>query len=164
MARITPILKNVAAFLDMLAFSEGTIKYGNDDGYNVIVGGSLFDDYSDHPRIKVYEKKDEFIHNNKKDYSTAAGRYQLLSKYFNPYKKVLLLPDFSPVSQDKIAIQMIKEQGALKLVIDGKIEQAIANCSNIWASLPGAGYGQHEHKLTILLNKFVEYGGKLYGS
>ena len=28
----------------------------------------------------------------------------------------------------------------------GDIRQAIDRCSNIWASLPGAGYGQFEHK------------------
>ncbi|CBJ42529.1 protein of unknown function [Ralstonia solanacearum CFBP2957] len=25
------------------------------------------------------------------------------------------------------------------------MREAIAKCKNIWASLPGAGYGQHEH-------------------
>ena len=28
----------------------------------------------------------------------------------------------------------------------GDIRQAIDRCNNIWASLPGAGYGQFEHK------------------
>ena len=28
----------------------------------------------------------------------------------------------------------------------GDIRQAIDRCSNIWASLPGAGYGQFRHK------------------
>ena len=41
---------NRKAFLDMIAFSEGTIKYGDQNGYNVIVGGILFDSYKDHPR------------------------------------------------------------------------------------------------------------------
>ena len=27
----------------------------------------------------------------------------------------------------------------------GDIRQAIDRCENIWASLPGAGYGQFEH-------------------
>ena len=30
----------------------------------------------------------------------------------------------------------------------GDIRQAIDRCSNIWASLPGAGYGQFEIALT----------------
>ena len=33
----------------------------------------------------------------------------------------------------------------------GDIRQAIDRCSNIWASLPGAGYGQFEHRLTAWL-------------
>ena len=33
----------------------------------------------------------------------------------------------------------------------GDIRQAIDRCSNIWASLPGAGYGQFEHKADGLI-------------
>ena len=44
------------AFLDMLAWSEG-IWYRTSEtrnhGYDVIVGGELFTDYSDHPRKLV---------------------------------------------------------------------------------------------------------------
>ena len=35
----------------------------------------------------------------------------------------------------------------------GDIRQAIDRCSNIWASLPGAGYGQFEHKADNLITK-----------
>ena len=41
----------------------------------------------------------------------------------------------------------------------GDIRQAIDRCSNIWASLPGAGYGQFEHKADSLIAKFKEAGG-----
>ena len=41
----------------------------------------------------------------------------------------------------------------------GDIRQAIDRCSNIWASLPGAGYGQFEHKADSLDCKFKEAGG-----
>ena len=40
----------------------------------------------------------------------------------------------------------------------GDIRQAIDRCSNIWASLPGAGYGQFEHKADSLIAKFKESG------
>ena len=62
----------IKAFLDLIAFSEGT-KGKGDNGYNVIVGGDLFSDYTDHPRKKVYIKSID-------NYSTAAGRYQILSR------------------------------------------------------------------------------------
>ena len=38
----------------------------------------------------------------------------------------------------------------------GDIRQAIDRCSNIWASLPGAGYGQFEHKADSLIAKFKQ--------
>ena len=44
------------AFLDMLAWSEGTDngrQKTRNHGYDVIVGGELFTDYSDHPRKLV---------------------------------------------------------------------------------------------------------------
>ena len=50
--------------------------------------------------------------------------------------------------------------GALPMIDRGDIRQAIDRCSNIWASLPGAGYGQFpEHKADSLIAKFKEAGG-----
>ena len=43
-------------------------------------------------------------------------------------------------------MQQIKERGALPMIDRGDIRQAIDRCSNVWASLPGAGYSQFEHK------------------
>ena len=40
---------------------------------------------------------------------------------------------------------------ALYLIDRGDIRWAIDRCSNIWASLPGAGYGQFEHKADSLI-------------
>ncbi|HFT7677537.1 MULTISPECIES: glycoside hydrolase family 104 protein [Citrobacter] len=143
------------AFLDMLAWSEGTDndrQPTKNHGYDVIVGGALFSDYSDHPRQLVDLPR-------LKIKSTAAGRYQLLARYWDAYRKQLGLKDFSPASQDAVALQQIKERRALELIDSGDIRQAIDRCSNIWASLPGAGYGQFEHKADNLIAKFKEAGG-----
>jgi muramidase (phage lysozyme) len=133
------------AFLDMIAFSEGTstIK-DSDNGYNVVVGGTLFKGYADHPRIAVKLNKKGLV-------STAAGRYQILSRYYDHYKKQLHLVDFGHDSQDKIAIQLINECHALDDIDQGRIREAIEKCRSRWASLPGAGYGQHEHSVDTLL-------------
>ena len=57
-------------------------------------------------------------------------------------------------------MQQIKERGALPMIDHrGDIRQAIDRCSNIWASLPGAGYGQFEHKADSLIAKFKKAGG-----
>ncbi|MEX5411263.1 lysozyme [Atlantibacter subterranea] len=143
------------AFLDMLAWSEGTDKPGQptrNRGYDVIVGGTLFNNYADHPRKMIDLPRLRIK-------STAAGRYQLLARYWDAYRKQLGLKDFSPASQDAVALQQIKERRALELIDSGNIRQAIDRCSNIWASLPGAGYGQYEHKVEDLLKKFREAGG-----
>lgn len=146
--------QNEKAFLDMIAISEGTstIK-ASENGYNVIVGGKLFQGYTDHPR--------KLVKLNEKLSSTAAGRYQLLSRYYDAYKKSLRLPDFSPASQDAIALQQIKECRALDDVRAGRFVEAVDKCKRIWASLPGAGYGQHENKIEKLQIAYLDAGGTL---
>ncbi len=142
------------AFLDVLAWSEGTDNWRQktrNHGYDVIVGGELFTDYSYYPR--------KLVTLNPKLKSTGAGRYQLLSRWWDAYRKQLGLKDFSPKSQDAVALQQIKERGALPMIDRGDIRQAIDRCSNIWASLPAAGYGQFEHKADSLIAKFKEAGG-----
>lgn len=149
---------NIGAFLDMLAVSEigRAMLKESDDGYNVIVGsrpGSLitFSDYSKHPNRRIEWKPGEF--------STAAGRYQILYRYWPHYRQLLKLPDFGPESQDAYAVQQIKEQRAYRDVIEGRILSAMRKCRNIWASLPGAGYGQHENKADNLVAAYKESGG-----
>lgn len=154
MARTKNLSKNMNAFLDMISFSEGTDIKGSDDGYNVLVGGGLFHDYSRHPGNRIWIPS---INN----YSTAAGRYQILRRYAPHYIYILDLPDFGPESQDKIAIRLIGECKAINDVDVGDIVSAIEKCSSRWASFPGNSYGQRQEKIEALLIKFVEKGGKL---
>ncbi|HHT0933713.1 glycoside hydrolase family 24 protein [Serratia sp. IR-2025] len=160
---VMKISNNLRAFLDMLAWSEGTSTSPatKNNGYDVIVTGAdkkpeVFTDYSDHPFNKGRPSK---VINSKGLTSNASGRYQFMLRDWAHYKGLLNLPDFSPSSQDKWAIQLIKERRALPDIEAGNIVQAINNCRNIWASLPGAGYGQFEHKLDRLIAKFKDAGG-----
>jgi muramidase (phage lysozyme) len=141
----------------MLAVSEigPALLTISDNGYNVLVGSTpakplLFTSYADHPNVY-----------NKVANSTAAGRYQLLHRFWQPYRDLLVLPDFSPDSQDAVALQQIKERHAIDDIEAGMVANAISKCANIWASLPGAQYGQHENKLSVLLAAFVNAGGTL---
>ena len=119
-------------------------------GYDVIVGGELFTDYSDHPR--------KLVTLNPKLKSTGADATSFFPVGGMPTASSL--PErLSPKSQDAVALQQIKERGALLMIDRGDIRQAIDRCSNIWASLPGAGYGQFEHKADSLIAKFKEAGG-----
>lgn len=155
MQALTP---NQRAFLDMIAWSEigPALLRESDNGYNVLVGSTpehpdLFESYADHPNQLIT------LPNGIE--STAAGRYQLLYRWWVPYKRLLNLPDFSPDSQDAVAIQQIRERGALGLIDAGAIDEAIAHCSNIWASLPGNTYGQHENAAAALRQAYAAAGG-----
>lgn len=169
MPRITPVQAgghNVCAYLDMLAVAEigPAMLAASDDGYDVLVGslpGAIqrFDDYTYHP----LPLSSDAIRYAPGLYSTAAGRYQILSRYWRHYAEQLGLKDFGPVSQDRYAIQQIKEQRALGDVKAGRLRKAVKKCANIWASLPGAGYGQHEHAMETLIEAFQAAGGRLDG-
>lgn len=149
---------NRRAFLDMIAYSEigPALLAVSDNGYNVIVGSTaakpdLFTSYADHPR-KLVQLRPGLA-------STAAGRYQLLARYFDVYKAQLGLPDFSQDSQDAIAIQQIRERAALPLIDAGEFQLAVARCSNLWASLPGSNYGQHVNQIAQLEAAYTAAGG-----
>ena len=144
---------NRKAFLDMIAWSEigPALLARSDNGYNVLVGGKLFEGYTDHPRVKVLVRPGLW--------STAAGRYQILARFFDAYREQLALPDFGRDSQDAIAMQMIKECKALADIDEGRIESAIKKCRSRWASFPGAGYNQPENKITKLLDAYISAGG-----
>lgn len=145
---------NLCALLDTIAMCEGTaqIEHG-DDGYRVLVGGNLFNSYADHPRIHVKVRQGLW--------STAAGRYQILERTYNACAKELAITDFTPISQDKIAIKLIRDCGAIPLIEAGNLELAVARIAHIWASLPGAGYGQRERSTSAVKNYYVQAGGTI---
>ena len=138
------------AFLDMLAWSEGLITDVRKPEIMVmtsLLGGELFTG-ADHPHQLSL---------------CSINRRRTLPASFPRWSgclpQQLGLKDFSPKSQDAVALQQIKERGALPMIDRGDIRQAIDRCSNIWASLPGAGHGQFEHKADSLIAKFKEAGG-----
>jgi muramidase (phage lysozyme) len=152
---------NLKALLDTIATSELTARLllASDNGYNVLVGSTpdhprLFASYADHPRQSINLPRLGIK-------STAAGRYQLLARYFDAYKRQLGLRDFSPASQDAIAVQQIRERGAIADVEAGRFDTAVAKCSSCWASLPGSTYGQHTNDLADLRLVFIKAGGQL---
>lgn len=148
----------LTAFLTMLAQSEGTESCGTSHGYDCLVGSTpkkpvLFTSYADHPRV--------FVPLRPGLTSSAAGRYQILARNYDAYKRTLKLPDFSPASQDAIAVQMIREQHALSDIETGHLANAIDKCNNVWASLPGSPYGQRTNTFQQCCVWFQNAGGVL---
>lgn len=157
---------NLTAFLHAIRWAEGT---AGPEGYRTMFGGSLFNDYADHPRIahRFTNAAGETL------WTTAAGAYQFMAISPLPsgaYTRVntwdrmqarLGLPDFSPQSQDAAAIELIREAGALDDVLTGKFASAISKVRGVWASLPGAGYNQLERSLDQLASVYASAGGTL---
>ena len=139
--------QNLKAFLQMIQYAEGTI---GPNAYRTLYGGSLFDDYSRHPNRSITKWGIT---------STGAGAYGFLYRIWVELQTALKLPDFSPASQDKAAIELIRRKGALPDVLAGNLAEAIYKCRKIWASFPGAGYGQSEKSLAVLTTFYGKAGG-----
>ena len=109
------------AFLDMLAWSEGT-----DNGRqkpeimsrDVIVGGELFTDYSDHPRKLVTLNP-----NSNQQAPDATSFFPLVG-----CSPQAALPERLLSKVRTSALQQIKERGALPMIDRGDIRQAIDRC------------------------------------
>lgn len=145
---------NVCALLDTIAYTEGTdngFQPTNDHGYDVLAGGKLFTDYTRHPNVLVQLTPSLS--------STAAGRYQILSRFWVIYQQQLGLPDFSPLSQDLYAIQQFRERGALPLIQSGHFTDAVGAINTIWASLPGSPYGQRTERMEDAHAVYLLNGG-----
>lgn len=152
---------NLAAFLLTIRKYESST---GDDAWNMLVGGGKFIGFDDHPRIAVFIPK-------LGQYSTAAGAYQITAISKTPrgmtkvntwdrLKKKLKLPDFSPESQTKAAVELIKERGAYYNVLNGDFATAVDKCKTEWASMPGAPYpDQPQARYNEYASSFQSFGG-----
>ncbi|GAC1457701.1 MAG: glycoside hydrolase family protein [Chamaesiphon sp.] len=155
---------NRKAFLDMIAFSEGTSTHPltKCQGYDVIVTGEdgvleVFTDFKEHPFM---HRKPKLINGLHQLYSSARGRYQQMVHWWPSYRSQLTLQDFGPDSQDVCALQQIRECHALPLIDGGDVRDAIRVVSHLWASLPGANYeGQHMRPYDRLVAAYEQAGG-----
>ena len=141
------VAANQAAFLATIGYSEGA-------DYNVLYGGGTFSDYSTHPNQAVTAGNYT---------STAAGKYQILYKTWLYLSAKLGLSDFSPATQDAMALELISEKGALGDVQAGRFATAVGKCAKTWASLPGSPYGQPTHPLATLATAYTSAGGSDIG-
>lgn len=129
------ISPNLRRFLSLIGYSEGA-------DYNTIVTGAdgkpeTFSDFSHHP---FENREPKLIRPGLK--STAAGKYQILYRFWKAYQEQLHLPDFGPESQDRVAIQLITECGALPNIAAGDVQSAVLKCASRWASFPSNNYHQ----------------------
>ena len=151
---------NEQAYLDMIAACEGTT---GDYGYRALFGytpsnNRVFDNgYATHPNIRVpYTDLD-----GNQTYSTAAGRYQIIFGTFKELQAKLGTVDFTPQTQDAMALRLIAEAGAGDDVRLGQFQTAINATAGIWASLPASHYAQPKRSYDFALAAYTAAGGVL---
>jgi len=153
---VDPSMANRQAFLNTIAYSEGTDKPG---GYFALFGwpaqGRTFTSTADHPRV-LFPYTDKA---GKTIKTSAAGRYQITRTTFDDVAPSLGIRSFTPADQDAIAVELIRQRGALPDVDAGRFAQAIDKVRRVWASLPGAGYNQPERDINKLAAVYVANGG-----
>ena len=126
--------ERIRPFLDLLSQAEGTTSHG----YQTMFGGGKIGDLSDHPRKKLPFTQTD----GKRNYSSAAGKYQIIEPTWDRTSKALGLNDFSPMSQDVAALYLMDEAGALDDVANGNFDDAVDKLGKVWASLPTSPYPQ----------------------
>ena len=173
--------KPVAAFLDLIAASEGTSTAAltRADGYDIIVTGvdgpHLFTDFSVHPfslgrppilvraaEPAVFEPCDFTSSSGPRLvkpavpplHSTASGRYQLILPTWAAICQKCGSRTFSPQNQDFAALQLLEECGANYELLAGHIAVAIYKACETWASFPGNPYQQGGRSLDWLLTTY----------
>jgi muramidase (phage lysozyme) len=135
------------ALLDTIAYAEGTSGRGS-DGYNVTYAYRYFASCSRHPNMKVCAG----------GYcSTAAGRYQFLTKTWNG----LGIGAFGPANQDKGAMKLVARRGvtvpANRAMTATELANAMSRISYEWASLPPGRYGQPTRTLAAVRADYCKH-------
>jgi lysozyme len=155
----TTAANNTAAFLATIRAAEGT---ASDEGYRALFGwrpgnGKVFNSFLTHPRLF-------FNYTNKVGTTirtSAAGAYQITATTFDALVAKYGFSDFTPATQDQMAITLIQERGALPDVQAGRFQMALDKVRKIWASLPGSNSDQPERNLAFVQNAYIQAGGTL---
>lgn len=163
---------NVRAGLRALQLAEGTA--GQPDPYRVCFGYEhTIQDLSEHPAVRRDDGTREWPGVRLADamcinagfapgcVSTAAGAYQIKRGTWVGAREALGLPDFGPDSQDRAAVYLIEQRGALEDLKAGRFDAFVSKCRNEWASLPGNYARQGQRSLEQLLAWFQTAGGSL---
>jgi muramidase (phage lysozyme) len=124
---------NVAAYLKAIAASEGG---GYDFKYGAVKGKKndpwRFTDTSTHPGAGIGGR------------TTAAGMYQITVDTWRQFGGKMGLTDFTPNTQDLIAVDMLRTIGVIDKIKVGDVAGAMPKAALKWAALPeGPGLANH---------------------
>jgi lysozyme len=126
--RVYAITPERRALLNTIRYAEGTWANGQDVGYRILFGGSLFDSLDRHPNRVMRTARYA---------SAAAGAYQFMPFTWDMVTRALGIPDFQPDSQDQAALFLVQRRGALHLADRGELTPDLAaRLAPEWASFP----------------------------
>ena len=122
---------NVRAFLKAIGDAEGG-EY--DFKFGAVKGRKndpwRFTDFSTHPGP------------GKGGVTTAAGLYQITKPTWHDHgEDGMGLTDFTPETQDLIAVSILRRRGVIEKIKEGDVEAGVSQASRQWAALP-KGHGQ----------------------
>ena len=113
-----------------VALSEGTLNEDGTIAYNKFYGGGQFNSFNNHPGI---------VNTTAVGSSAAAGGFQFMPNTWSRVSKALKLPDFSPASQDKAALQLVRERKVdpfAKITTVSQFKNTLHKLSPEWAGVP----------------------------
>jgi muramidase (phage lysozyme) len=116
---------NVKAFISAIAAAEGgdyDLKYGGVKGKKN--DKWKFSDFSTHPGAGSDGK------------TTAAGMYQINSATWKEMGAKMGLSDFSPQTQDLLAVEILRTIEVIDDIVAGDLTPALSSASRRWAALP----------------------------
>jgi muramidase (phage lysozyme) len=129
---------NVQAFLSLIATTEG-------ETYDSL--------YGDRPAGRRRTFADFSAFPGQGADRAASGRYQIQPATYNDLSARLGLTDFSPHTQDLMAVQRLIDRGALGPLLKGDLAGALGGASQEWASLPQGPGGRNRYP-----QPYVPYG------
>ena len=153
-------LKNRLAFLATIRAAEGTDKV--DDPYTTGYGYADLSGYgldthpamNGWPGVKLPDPYCKAAALSPGCVSTAAGAYQITKPTYLRLMARLKTTDFSPMTQDEMALELAREKGALSEIDNGNIVAAVAHLASVWASLPGSAAGQGTRTVAFIQDAF----------
>ena len=109
---------NVRAFLNTIGFGEGA-------DYNSLFGNRPTDRFSDYTAFPGTGRP-----------NTASGKYQILEPTYKGLSSQMGLTDFSPHTQDLMAVELLIQNSAMPWVLSGSFPAAALNAAQQWGGIP----------------------------
>ena len=142
------------ALHDSIAFAEGTRNHSK-DGYDVMFSYRIAGSCQAHPNTCIKYGS---------TCSTAAGRYQFLSKTWKSVAAARNLGTFEPENQERGAAYLISTTRRVSVpqsraMTATEFSNAMSKLSYEWASLPPGRYGQPNKTLSQMRSTYCSIAG-----